>query len=296
MCGKILSLFICILFTRSFSQTIEPDLEYYNSGQLKWKGQKQCVVVKEDKECKPIGFWVHYYKSGEKKLETFDIVYKNGTTAPTRYINMWQQDGYQILKKGVGFYFEKENRGSGEFDSLTYQVKDSVWNGSFSHYRKQKGRNYYLVETGQFSEGKRYGSFKFRDTVQLYEEETVYDAKETSSYRYFHPNFKLKEEGKTIASKKEGLCKFYSDKGILSKEVNYKNGAEFGDYKEYHDNGAVKTKGQYKQIKGFVETTTFDPEGKEHIRKTSSDNIPKKYGEWKYFDEKGNLIKSETLK
>jgi antitoxin component YwqK of YwqJK toxin-antitoxin module len=294
---KIYSIaFLCLLFINYQAQTIEPDLEYYNSGQLKWKGQKQCITIKDDKECKPTGFWVHYYKNGEKKLELLENVYKNNTSAPTSYINMWQQDGFQILKNGIGFYFEKDNRGSGEYDSSSYQIKDSLWNGLFFHYRKHGASDYYLIETGQYSDAKRYGTFKFRDTVKLYEEETNYDEKETSTYKYFHSNFKVKEEGKTLNGKKEGLCKFYNDKGTLISEVNYKNGAEFGEYKEYHENGVLKVKGQYKHTSGFVTHTTFDAGGKENIRKTASDNIPKKYGEWKYYDEKGNLIKSETLK
>ena len=296
MRGKILSLFIYILFFRSFSQTIEPDLEYYTSGQLKWKGQKQCVTVKDEKECKPIGFWVYYYKNGEKKSEILQVVSKDNKSLPMRCINMWQQDGIQILKNGVGFYFEKEIKGRGESDSLTYQIKDSLYNGTFTRYRKHSGHNYYLIESGQYSDSKKYGAFKFRDTVQLYEEVIVYDTKETSSYKYFHPNFKVKEEGKTVESKKEGLCKFYNDKGILVKEVNYKSGAEFGDYKEYHDNGALKIKGQYKHIKGFISNSTFDPQGKETIRKSPSDNIPQKTGEWKYYDEKGAVIKTENIK
>ena len=293
---NIFTVTLCFLFFTNPSQTIEPDLEYYNSGQLKWKGQKQCVVVKEDKECKPVGFWVHYYKNGEKKSESIAVLNKNNTVAPTRYINMWQQDGYQILKNGVGFYFEKENHGGGEFDSLTYQVKDSLWNGSFSRYRKQGGRNYYLIETGQYSDAKKYGTFKLKDTVKLYEEETTYDATESTTYKYFHPNFKLKQEGKMINGKKEGLCKSYNDKGILITEVNYKNDTEFGDYKEYFDNGTLKVKGQYKHSSGFVTHSTFDPQGKENIRKTASNNIPTKFGEWKYYDEKGNVVKTENLK
>ena len=287
---------LSFLFLSSHSQTIEPDLEYYNSGQLKWKGQKQCVVIKEDKECKPIGFWVYYYKNGDKKLETLNIVYKSNEAAPLRYINMWQQDGFQILKNGIGFYFEKENRGGGEWDSLSYQVKDSLWNGMYSHYRKHGSSKYYLAETGQFSDAKKYGIFKFRDTVQLYEEETNYDGKETSTYKYYHPNFRIKEEGKTIASQKDGASKFYNDKGTLVKEMNYKSGTEFGEYKEYYDSGVIKVKGQYKHTSGFVSHSTFDPQGKENIRKTASNTIPQKTGEWKYYDENGNVLKSEVLK
>jgi antitoxin component YwqK of YwqJK toxin-antitoxin module len=293
---EFLLILICVLFFKLSSQTIEPDLDYYTSGELRWKGQKYCFMEKDEKICKPIGLKTYWYKNGQKKLMTYDTIYKNNYTPPTRYINMWQQDEMQILKNGIGFYFEKENHGGGEWDSLTYQVKDSVWNGSFSRNRKHNGSKYYLVESGQFSDSKKYGVFKFRDTVQLYEEETLYDTKETSDYKYFYPTLKIKEEGKTLNAKKEGLSKFYNDKGTLIKEVNYKSGAEFGEYKEYYDSGVIKTQGQYKQIKGFVNTSTFDPQGIEHIRKHPDDHIPQKTGEWKYYDEKGNLIKTETLK
>jgi antitoxin component YwqK of YwqJK toxin-antitoxin module len=287
---------ICFYFSffTLFSQTVENDIEYFNSGQMKWKGQKSCITIKDDKECKPIGLWTYYYKDGQKKSE---ILFPGGKgNLPTRYINTWQQDGFQILKNGIGFYYDKENRGGGEYDSLSYQVKDSLANGMYSHYRKQTGHNYYLIETGQFSDGKKYGTFKFRDTVKLYEEETNYDNGEVSNYKYFHPNFKLKEEGKTVNGKKEGLSKFYNDKGILIKEVNYKKDTEFGEYKEYYDDGALKSTGHYKHTKGFITNSTFDSQGNVHERKTASDNIPQKSGEWKYFDEKGTLIKTEVLK
>src|ERR1700746_1153162 len=101
---NLLLIFIFLLVSNLSSQTIEPDLDYYNSGQLKWKGQKQCMIVKEEKECKPIGFWVYYYKNGEKKSEILQVVSKDFKALPTRCINMWQQDGLQILKNGVGFY------------------------------------------------------------------------------------------------------------------------------------------------------------------------------------------------
>jgi antitoxin component YwqK of YwqJK toxin-antitoxin module len=288
-----LIIFYCLLFSFQYAQTVEPDLEYYNSGQLKWKGQKQCITIKDDKECKPIGFWVYYYKNGEKKLEKIEGA---GVATAERFINMWQADGYQILKNGVGFYFEKENRGSGEWDSLAYQIKDSLKNGMFTHYRKHGSSAYYQIEYGNYSDSKREGFFKFKDTVQLYEEETNYDTQETSRYRYFYPNKKVKEEGKTVNSKKEGPCKYFNDQGVLVKEANFKNGAEFGEYKEYHDNGTIKVKGQYTQGKGFVEHKTFDPQGVEHIRKTASDNVPKKTGVWTYYDDKGNVTKSETPK
>ncbi len=287
---------LCCLFLSHFAQTVENDIEYYSSGQMKWKGQKYCVSLKDDKECKPSGQWTYWYKDGQKKSESYFPLGKNNSIPPTRYINMWQQDGYQILKNGVGYYYEKENRGGGEYDSLTYQIKDSLCNGSFSRYHKQKERNYYLVETGQYSDGKRYGVFKLRDTVKLVEEQTNYDENETCTYKYLHLNFKTKEEGKMINGKKEGLNKTYNDKGVLIKEMNYKNDSEFGEYKEYYDTGALKVEGQYTHTSGNITNKTYDAQGNEHIRKATSNTIPKKTGEWKYYDEKGNVTKTENLK
>jgi len=287
-----------IIFVFSFSlsgQTIEPSTDHYLTGEIYWKGQHYCDTIGGYKTCFPIGLWTYWHQNGQKMLETFDRKISDNSTS-TRYVNMWLPTGQQILKDGNGTYYEDESHGGGDCDSLVYQITDSIKHGPYKRYRLYKGSSYFLVETGQYNHNKKEGKFKFRDTVRyLIEEETVYnnDDKETSNYKYLHKNLRVKEEGNTKNGRTEGLCKFYNEKGILVKEVNYKNDSEFGEYKEFFSNGKIKVQGQYIHTKGFVKTSSFDAEGNEHLSNEPSDRIPAKDGEWKYFDSNGKLTKTK---
>jgi antitoxin component YwqK of YwqJK toxin-antitoxin module len=297
MQGKIL---IFILFVSSFilsGQTIEESIDRYLSGKIFWQGQDICeTAANGSKNCSPIGHWTYWYENGAKMMELNHRVIKSKIYTNTLYQNMWLQDGKQILINGNGFYFNIE--GSFEnVDSLVFQIRDSIKDGEFKRFRKYKSGSYFLIESGQYINSKKSGIFKFRDTIRLISEEKLYENEnEFCNYKYLHSNFRIREEGKKINGSKEGLWKFYNDEGLLWKEVNYKNGSEFGEYKEYHLNAKIKTVGQYTHVKGFVKGATFDSEGNEHIKKELSENIPQKYGEWKYYDQNGKLLKTKTYK
>lgn len=293
------NILIIIVFVFSFNlycQTIKPSIDHYLSGRIFWKGQDICDTSDNgSKYCFPIGLWTYWHENGKKMLELNHRIIKPKLYTNTLYLSMWLPDGTQILKDGNGTYYEDEPHGGGDRDSLVYQITDSIKHGPCKRYRLYKESSYFLVETGQYNRNKKDGMFKFRDTVRyLIENETVYsNDEETSNYKLLHKNLLVKEAGRKVNGLKEGVCKFYDDKGVLIKEVNYKNGAEYGDYKEFYPNGKIKVQGQYTHTKGLVKVTSFDPDGSEHISKEPSDMIPAKDGEWKYFDHTGKVIKTK---
>lgn len=226
-----LTILILTLSFNLFGQTIEPSVEYYKNGQLFWKGQHICNTTPlGGKIGYMAGFWTYWYENGSEKLETFYWYKNNFVDSRVLYINMWLADGKQILKDGNGIYYTTAYPN----DSLVFEIKDSVENGSFQQYRSFDKSKYFLVGSGQYKNSKRQGTFKLRDTVQRISEETRYENEnEICDYKYYYPNFQLKEEGQKINNNKDGLWKYYLENGLLSKEVNYKNGVEYGERKDY---------------------------------------------------------------
>ena len=244
------------------------------------------------------------YFNGAKMLEKLDFLTACNNNSKikcwkTRYINMWQNDGKQILKNGNGVFYQNEPPVEGllEGDSLVYVIKDSVKNGEFYRYRLYRNSKYFIVETGQYRNDKEFGIFRFRDSIKLTSSEShfINDLEITDS-KYYYPNYKIKKEGQTINYSYEGLWRFYSEQGNLIKEVNYKNGTEFGSYKEYQNNGEILVIGQYKHIEKIVEDNCFDASGLEMKCRTRKKNIPKKTGVWKYYDINGKLLKTIVYK
>lgn len=210
-------------------QTIEISINNYKSGKIYWKGQNSCDTSTGSKICVPFGNWNYWYPNDQKKLETFVIAGKYKYSPLVKYINMWLENREQILKGGNGIYYDNDSYGCpGANDSLVYEIKDSIKNGVYSCYRTYKDHKSFLVESGQYANSERTGVFIYKDTIQLIVKETLYDNEnEICNYKYLHTNFLTREEGKIINGKKEGLWKYYTSKGQLSRECNFKNGEIF---------------------------------------------------------------------
>ena len=110
-------------------------------------------------------------------------------------------------------------------------------------------------------------------------------AQKDSLYKNFNKNGKLSSEGRKINGMKEGEWKYYDDStGYLRRVINFKNDLNHGIYTEFYKNGKVKTRGYYDR--NFMEEKII--EGGYKV------GYANRIGSWDYFDDKGNLIKTEV--
>ena len=281
---------ICLFPYLSFSQQTKTDYDYYENGQVHWKGE----LLLKGNTYSPVGLWQYWHEDGKLKLQTWDTY-----QAKTKYINMWLPTGEQILKNGQGFMYEVWPGGDQEADSTVYGVKDSIKQGIARVYRLYKGGTYFFVMEGQLDENsQKTGKWKYRDTVHGNALETFYEKdQENGPYKRFYLNGTLREIGQNKNDYEEGEWKYYNTKGVLIKECSYKTGRLIGMYREYYEDGNVKVEGAYRQgvgtIKaGSVSATTGDT----RIYNKKILNKEYKTGKWSYYDSNGKIVKTEQFR
>lgn len=272
----------------SQAQTTYLDSSVYENGQLERKG----LYYQTGNRSRQWGIWEYWYEDGEKELELWS------DTIKTKYINMWLPNGEQILKSGNGFYYSIEP--GGDFlDSLVYEIKDSIKRGVVKRFRSYANDPYFLVETGFYKNEKESGVWHFRDTVLKTTLLRTYEnGKQNGVEISFYLNGKIKDSLNYFNGQENGNYKEYSKKGYLIKDCNYKGGKLIDTYKEYFLNGRLKIKGQYTQGAGYivVNRVTVGRSSTHKVTPTNrfTKNKPMKQGVWKYFNNQGQLIRTET--
>ena len=124
-----------------------------------------------------------------------------------------------------------------------------------------------MVATGYYVNQKKEGEWRYfdKESGQLLLSEDNVCGKVNGWSRLYNPkNGKLAEETQYVNGIPEGVCKKYSDTGVLLMEGQYHNGMLEGPAKTYYPNTNVKEEGLYS--KG------------------------EKVGEWKTYNEDGDLI------
>lgn len=284
-----LTIIISVLFfsTITQGQKTHVDSSVYENGQLESKG----LYYQVDNQSWQWGVWDYWYEDGKKKLELWS------DTVKTRYINMWLQNGNQILKNGKGFYYEIEPDYK-KNDSIIYQIQDSIKNGEARRYRSYNDSPYFLVETGYYENEKETGIWHFKDSVLKTVLLSSYkDGKQNGVEIDYFLNGKIKDSINYLNDRQDGNYKAYTENGILIKDCNYRNGYLIDSYKEYYTNGIIKVQGQYSQTKGYIKVNLVNASatGKMKVRTVDRliDNKPLKQGVWKYYNSKGQLMKTE---
>lgn len=183
------------------------------------------------------GQWVDFYPNGQKRYEG---AFKNDK-----------------CKGEFRYYDEQGNlKATNTFD----KTGDKALNKTYA----PNGR---MVATGYYVNQKKEGEWRYfdKESGRLLLSEDNVGGKVNGWSRLYNPkNGKLAEETQYVNGIPEGVCKKYSDTGVLLMEGQYHNGMLEGPAKTYYPNTNVKEEGLYS--KG------------------------EKVGEWKTYNEDGDLI------
>jgi antitoxin component YwqK of YwqJK toxin-antitoxin module len=123
-------------------------------------------------------------------------------------------------------------------------------------------------------------------------EKTYLNKKPEGEWIYYHSNGKKLKIENYSSGKLNGLVQIYYESGPLKAEISYQNDLIVDVYKEYYENGSVKSETSYKfgrKHGPFIELTE---DQKVRIKGQFAGN--KKVEKWLYFNEMGELAKTET--
>lgn len=137
---------------------------------------------------------------------------------------------------------------------------------------KTYGPNGKLLATGNYLNQQKDGEWRYfdKETGRLRLVEDNKAGKVDGWSRLYHPdNGNLAEETQFVNGIPEGLCRKFSDMGVLLMECHYHNGQLEGPVKTYYPSSALKEEGKYA-----------------HGEKT---------GEWKTYNEDGDVILEESF-
>lgn len=273
-----------IVFAQNDSTKIEYKRFFYQNGKISSEG-----YMKEDV---PIGYWKSYYITGvlksegkwnNNKLDSVWIFYDQlGDTTEKINYYLGKKSGYQFK------YYQTEND------------KNKVYSKELYINRKRNGVSYYFYVNGKIRKEIPYENHKkqgigyeydnneniititryrnneiiINETINRYNKE----GKREGTWKEFYKNGKVKEEKNYLDGKLNGLFKIYNEEGKLLETLYYKNGQVDLSGEEYEID--VNIKEDYDEYGNLLFQGSFKNE--------------KPVGTHRWFDDKGNVIKSKT--
>jgi len=220
-------------------------------------------------------------------------------------------DGTQIYEKRVfqnGHIISEElnHYNDGKFTprtrtTLNHQAKKGKPIGELKQFNEQGilmiHWEFYKDQNGR----RRYKSTEFHINGKLrfiHEYAFIRFSEIDSFNRKDHPPHTVDDFGYSSLIVPYGKHTWYNDKGVLVKEESYDKLSFYdqdaqhllhGTYTEYHDNGKIRTQGQYKEGNPDGLWTHFHYNGKIYESGSYRDNI--KDSLWRQWDDQGRLVK-----
>lgn len=125
-------------------------------------------------------------------------------------------------------------------------------------------------------------------------EQGVYDEGDPLGViQYFYPSGKLKKKVDHSSKDVHERTTSYYENSNIKEVAGTRSGHLYGEYLEYHENGKLKVKGTYDYIGGGDTIRVIDPITLEEKTEITSPTNTAKSGTWKYYNEKGKLIRKE---
>jgi len=133
-------------------------------------------------------------------------------------------------------------------------------------------------------------------------ERSIKDGKYNGPQKEYYQNGKLKSEGHSVDGVSEGIHRSYYENGLLENESFLKGGVPHGICKSYYDTGILESELSYKNLKndGTYKNLVKDGNWMTYHKNGRLAWIAffqndKPVGQWKWFDEDGNLTESEQF-
>jgi antitoxin component YwqK of YwqJK toxin-antitoxin module len=208
----------------------------------------------------------HFYDNGQLSFEGYYRNEKEEGRLKTWNTNGVQTAEWEIINgKEHGFIQCWYDTGIKKKET---NLKCGIRNGNEKHWY-ESGKQ---ASEGSFVDGKEEGVWKFWEKdddikIRTYKEGVLSGP---TSERLIDSTGVILVSGQYEKDKEVGVWKWYTEDSVLHSSVNYENGKANGDYYEYYPNGIVKERGRI--VEG-----EFD-------------------GEMKYFNQKGELERTEIYK
>jgi len=127
------------------------------------------------------------------------------------------------------------------------------------------------------------------DSIHL---DTIFGDFLNGIYHEYHENGVLKSTGRMKNNEKIGQWIDYWNNSNVKMTANFfEKERRKGDFKEFYQNGQLKTSGEYGEKKIIEKHICFNPETFTEYDCSMEKLIEIKIGKWKHFDESGKRIK-----
>lgn len=236
---------------RIYQYTDQKSLE----SSFKYNSEGQLVEYKSFVDSILAGHWIPSYKNLVVEKEFFS----NGQVRSVGH----KKNG---LSHGVWHYY---NRNGQKSSQRYFENGKNSWNWFvFNQDSFDVEKHVYIKSTGLW--------IQFFKNGQIKSSSSYIDEKLNGIFKsYFKQNInktssKPKEIGTFKNNKKDGLWKYFNERGFLIREENYFDGTINGKWHTYYDNGDLKIEGQYLQ--------------------------GKRVGSWKWYDSDQNIFLEKYYK
>lgn len=259
-----------LVSAENFVDDIKQDYSFYYYPDGKLKNKVPFILGKED------GMGFEYAEDGTIITLT---EYKGGFTRKQERINRKDKEG---LKQGIWkeFYVNGKTKSEGKY-------VDDKKNGFFKEY----ALNGDLLKTTKYV-----NDVEQKDVPELAKIEVHTDyyaggrVKSTGGYKNGYPEGVHRQY--TSAGEIEG-AKVYREGILVAEGILDARGLEQGIWKEYHPNGEIKSKGEYKDGKRIGEWIFYYPNNKIE-QKGKYDKKGRAVDIWKWYYESGNILREEN--
>jgi len=239
------------------------------------------------------GEWKTYYKNGNiSTLETYNNGKKEGPFKENFENGKTKREGQYLNEKAEGVFKTYFLTGT-IVSSGTYAngLKNGEW--LYFNYTTGKQEKKEIYEHGNMVYTSEPRISYYDDSTQtMIRSKEVFNLDLTSNYKHFYESGKVMREGSFLREQKIGEWKHYNSMGNLDSTITYKLGYREGLTK-YFANGELKKEVNYRA--NLLEGRYVEYAGANLISVEGEYKKGKKTGTWKYFNQKGELLKEEKF-